>query len=242
MLMVMLSMSVMACADGHLFAPVTDGASIEHIPKNGIHRVRAGETLYSIAWRYGLDFRELATRNKLKNSYHIEVGEIIYLRGTAASHHTAAIQSYQPVNVAVSSQQILSQPDFEMDYEKEPVAQVNDWQWPAHGSVSGAFSATNKGINILGVKGQPIFATAAGKVVYSGDGLRGYGNLIIIKHNSIFLTAYAHNSRNLVTEGQLVKAGQVIAQMGKTGARRVMLHFEIRRSGDPVNPLDYLRS
>jgi lipoprotein NlpD len=95
-------------------------------------------------------------------------------------------------------------------------------------------------MNIVGNAGDPIYAAAGGKVVYSGNGLRGYGNLIIIKHNSQFLTAYAHNQKNLVSEGQQVNAGQVIAEMGKTGSRRIMLHFEIRREGLPVNPADYL--
>ena len=114
------------------------------------------------------------------------------------------------------------------------------WQWPARGTVISQFSSLNKGINIKGERGDPIFATAAGKVVYSGNGLRGYGNLIIIKHNSTFLTAYAHNSRILVKNGAWVSAGQQIAEMGNTGTKQTMLHFEIRRHGQPINPLIYL--
>jgi len=98
----------------------------------------------------------------------------------------------------------------------------------------------NKGIDLAGRKGEPVFAAADGKVVYSGTGLVGYGNLIIIKHNETFLSAYAHNSRLLLSEGDIAKAGQKIAEIGSTGANRDKLHFEIRRDGKPVNPMTYL--
>ena len=122
----------------------------------------------------------------------------------------------------------------------EPAKNVNTWYRPAKGPIIATYSAQNKGLNFGGKLGDPVFATAEGKVVYSGNGLRGYGNLIILKHNSTFLTAYAHNNKILVKEGEWVRAGQIIAEMGRTGTRRVMLHFEIRRSGKPVNPLNYL--
>ena len=118
------------------------------------------------------------------------------------------------------------------------------WQWPAHGKVIKTYSnkgnASNKGIDIAGKRGQSVNAAAAGKVVYCGNGLRGYGRLVIIKHNTAYLSAYAHNDKLLVKEGQMVKAGQKIAQMGSSDARRVQLHFEIRKQGKPVNPLRYL--
>ncbi len=117
------------------------------------------------------------------------------------------------------------------------------WSWPTKGPVIESFSLSgriNKGIDLAGRKGEPVFAAADGKVVYSGTGLVGYGNLIIIKHNETFLSAYAHNSRLLLSEGDIAKAGQKIAEIGSTGANRDKLHFEIRRDGKPVNPMTYL--
>jgi lipoprotein NlpD len=227
-----LSIFLVACSDGEVgYAPVVDATGIETIPANGLHRVHTSETLYSIAWRYGLDYRQLAARNNINPPYHVRVGEKLYLRGGA---HPAIVTAKN----TAPALQLIRQPDFTFD--SEPTAPVRAWQWPAHGRIVGSYSATNKGMNIVGNAGDPIYAAASGKVVYSGNGLRGYGNLIIIKHNSLFLTAYAHNQKNLVSEGQQVTAGQVIAEMGKTGSRRVMLHFEIRREGLPVNPADYL--
>lgn len=114
---------------------------------------------------------------------------------------------------------------------------VTVWRWPTRGTVYGVYSDSNKGINIRGTLGQPIVAAAAGKVVYCGHGLRDYGNLIIIKHNSMFLTAYTYASELYVINGQWVKAGQKIAAMGEKNTHRAILHFEIRRDGEPVNPL-----
>ena len=127
-------------------------------------------------------------------------------------------------------------------YDKsfEPTALVKYWQWPARGRIIGYYSASNKGINIGGHKGDPVYASAFGKVVYAGNGLRGYGNLIIIKHNARYLTAYANNNKLLVDQDAIVKRGQKIAEMGSTGTNRVKLHFEIRQNGSPVNPLSYL--
>jgi len=116
-----------------------------------------------------------------------------------------------------------------------------DWMWPAPGRVLAGFSkATNKGVDILGKVGDPVVASASGRVVYSGTGLRGYGKLIIIKHNETYLSAYAHNSNLLVKEGQSVVRGQKIAEIGNTDSPQVKLHFEIRRLGEPVDPLKFL--
>jgi lipoprotein NlpD len=125
----------------------------------------------------------------------------------------------------------------------EPAVSNISWQWPAKGELVGWFVAddkTSQGINIAGKSGQKVVSAADGVVVYSGAGLIGYGELLIIKHNSEWISAYAHNDRRLVAEGVKVKAGQHIADMGRTGAVRDMLHFEIRRSGKPVDPLLYL--
>jgi lipoprotein NlpD len=216
--------ALLSCSEGgNVYAPVVEASGIEPIPEGGVHHVAPGDTLYSIAWRYGLDYRSLALRNHLSSTDAIHTGQILYLRGRAP--------------LLTKSPRYNKEPGF---LEKEPVTVISHWQWPARGPVINEFSGFNKGINIGGQLGNPVFATAAGKVVYSGDGLRGYGNLIIIKHNSAFLTAYAHNSVVYVREGEWVNAGQKIAAMGKTGTQRVMLHFEIRRNGRPENPRSYL--
>jgi lipoprotein NlpD len=219
------------------YAPVT---SMERVPKGGTHKVVAGETLYSIAWRYGFDYLDLAKRNGLSRPYLVKTGEIIYLSGASS-------------RIVKTRRPILSQPvvpklppvvQNKQLTEKEPTGEVNYWQWPARGGVVGNYSASNKGINIAGKLNDPVYATAAGKVVYCGNGLRDYGNLIIIKHNSKFLTAYAHSNEVFVHEGEWVKSGQVIAMMGNTGRttqlKQAILHFEIRRGGQPVNPMNYL--
>jgi lipoprotein NlpD len=245
--LILLTLFLSACVDDVNYAPVADASGIESMPKNGIHRVHSGETLYSIAWRYGLDYRALARRNHIAAPYHVHTGEILYLRkapttataNTTTTTPTSSNQIQQPTTTTTTMLTTVDTDDY-FETGKEPTATVDFWHWPAVGRVSGGFSQFNKGINISGTTGAPIYAAAAGKVVYSGHGLRGYGNLLIIKHNSTYLTAYAHNQKNLVTEGQWVKMGQIIAEMGNTGASKVMLHFEIRRGGDPVNPLIYL--
>lgn len=120
------------------------------------------------------------------------------------------------------------------------VSSPSMWLWPSSGAIIENFSTNNKGINIAGREGDPVFASAAGTVVYCGNGLRDYGNLIIIKHSGNYLSAYAHNKVILVKQGTKVRAGQQIAKMGNTGTRRTMVHFEIRKDGHPMNPLFYL--
>jgi lipoprotein NlpD len=116
-----------------------------------------------------------------------------------------------------------------------------DWMWPAAGRVLAGFSkGANKGVDILGKVGDPVFASASGRVLYSGSGVRGYGKLVIIKHNDTYLSAYAHNSNLLVKEGQNVVKGQKIAEIGNTDSPQVKLHFEIRRLGEPVDPMKFL--
>ncbi len=230
----MLACSLVACSSEGNYAPVMDIETIEHVPQSGVYRVLPNETLYSIAWRYGLDYRYIANLNHINPPYHIVAGQRIYLTSKSIRIHSAQRPQRAPLSSKVVQH---ATPVF---VEHEANAPVKSWRWPAKGSVTGFYSTLNKGINISGNFGDPIFATASGLVVYSGNGLRGYGNLIIIKHNSNYLSAYAHNSRVLVKEGQWVRSGQEIAEMGNTGTQRVILHFEIRRSGQPVNPLNYL--
>ena len=127
-----------------------------------------------------------------------------------------------------------------LNSDKATDASVADWIWPTSGKLLASFSKNSKGVKISGQAGQPILASAAGEVVYSGHGLRGYGNLIIIKHDNTYLSAYAHNSKLLVKEGEAVVKGQKIAEMGNTDTDTIQLHFEIRKNGKPVDPLEYL--
>lgn len=213
--------------------PVIEVNTGEAIPKSGVHRVLPQETLYSIAWRYGFDYKDLARKNHIQAPFHIKQGQLIYLtRQKPTGKKTTDHPQNHPSTKTAQPAKTLSEP--------EPKARVSEWVWPAHGPIVQSFGTLNKGINIAGAIGDPIFATAKGKVVYSGHGLRGYGNLIIIKHNSTFLTAYAHNSKLFVHEGDWVASGQKIAEMGNTGTQKTMLHFEIRRNGKPANPLIYL--
>ena len=266
---ILMTCCLFACSNNSrpVYAPVSEVSTIDPIPKNGEHRVASHETIYSIAWRYGLDYQAIVKLNHLVPPYALQPEQLIYLKKTASTLKAipqpvpedkdhmhpvivepVSVPAAPPVAVSPSppksSRVVAPTPRVvqrSVPAERgEPTKAVTTWYWPARGTVVGTYSASNKGINIAGRLGDPVFATAAGKVVYSGDGLRGYGNLIIIKHNRTFLTAYAHNSVLLVHDGDWVKAGQRIAEMGNTGTRRVMLHFEIRRSGQPVNPLIYL--
>ncbi len=158
------------------------------------------------------------------------------LKGLADSH-LAATPMVAKVNLAVekSTETVASPSAAEAKSDNGP-----EWIWPTKGKLLEGFSETTKGIDIAGKPGQAVTASAAGKVVYSGAGLRGYGKLIIIKHNNIYLSAYAHNNKILVTEGQTVTKGQKIAEMGNTDTGLVKLHFEIRKNGKPVDPLKHL--
>jgi len=239
-LLLLLMLVILQSACGNevtIYAPVSDAVMIDPIPKSGIHNVQRNETLYSIAWRYGLDPHYLAKRNQLSPPYELHIGQALYLKGRPAKiMPPPSLPS--PVKVTIVRPAIPKTVLVKTSYQ--PRAVVRYWYWPARGPLIRGFSSINKGINIGGHEGDPIFAAAAGKVVYSGDGLRRYGNLIIIEHNDTYMTAYAYNKLTLVKEGQMVKEKQKIAQMGKNGAQQVMLHFEIRKKGKPMNPLAYL--
>ena len=148
----------------------------------------------------------------------------------------------QPTVISILKEKTISSTErFDKSAKKNKKNNTNDaWIWPVKGSILNAFSSAHKGINIAGDLGDPILATAAGKVVYSGDGLRGYGNLIILKHQGAYFSVYAHNQSIFVKEGEWVRQGQKIAAMGNTGTHRVMLHFEIRKNNQAVNPVSLL--
>ena len=214
------------------------------------YTVKAGDSLMSISRKSGVSYSNLIRINHLQKPYGIYTGQRIYLKSNSSSEsladrtpqkvvpvaggntQTTASSTAVPASVAIAPTKVVSG-------KSRSVSGVS-WMWPARGTVIRNFSSTNKGIDIAGSRGQNVNAAASGQVVYSGNALRGYGNLIIINHDNEYLSAYAHNDMLLVKEGQRVKKGQVIAKMGSTDASRVMLHFEIRYRGNSVNPRRYL--
>ena len=214
--------------------------------------VKQGDSLYTIAWEFGLDYREVALWNRLSPPYHVAPGQKIRLGPAKASEHSSGEWSRTVVK-ALANTELRAQPLAEKDQKDSgnsikqhsssaSASRRQVWSWPSAGRVLSEFSPTagNNGIDILGGEGSPVVAAAAGKVVYAGSGLRGYGLLLILKHDEHFLSAYAHNNLLVVDEGDSVRAEQVIAHMGSTGAETVRLHFEIRLDGKPVDPLMYL--
>lgn len=291
----------------------TQAASISSpVRQDSFYVVQRGDTLYSIALKYGVNPQELAEWNNIADPNAIIPGQRINLTQasdgpqptlfavpqqstmpivdptldlTEHAHETAPYNTAAPIDPA--SQKVKTLPKaLKLPYSEQNVAMIqhsenpvvgvvpavtqtpvatgtgtrienapspveqrtdlamptqnSDWIWPANGRLISTFSANSKGLKISGQIGQAVIATAAGEVVYSGDGLRGYGNLIIIKHNDALLSAYAHNSKLLVKEGEAVAQGQVIAEMGDTDTDTPQLHFEIRRHGKPVDPLEFL--
>jgi lipoprotein NlpD len=238
----------------------------------GTYRVQRGDTLYSIAFRNGVDFRELAEWNGIAPPYTIYPGRELRLSPRSATRPPvaavppprpptaqpaaprpapAAPAPSPPSTVAGTPSHVgsptASPPPSGVTPPPPPPpepAAAGDvaWRWPADGQVIGGYVAGDpmkQGIDIAGKSGAPVRAAADGTVVYSGNGLIGYGELIIVKHNASLLSAYGHNRRRLVQEGDRVKSGQTIAEMGSNGARDE-LHFEIRKNGKPSNPLDFL--
>lgn len=228
-----------AVRGAHAQAASPSRAVTEPLPRNAIHVVRAGETLYGISFRYGLRYQDVAAWNGFGNPYVIEIGQRLRLRPDAGTR-AQAFAPPPPARVSPSAPiQHLPAPDI----GSQSIAGGPRWSWPARGQIIGRYvigDQTQQGINIAGSAGQDVVAAADGIVVYSGAGLVGYGELIIIKHSDEWLSAYAHNRRRRVGEGTRVKSGDVIAEMGRTGAIRDMLHFEIRRNGKPVDPLLFL--
>ena len=168
------------------------------------------------------------------------VARLKYPENSSPTMQVPVPASSQAVGMAKNSRiEVAPQPELRKS-DKAVNQSDSEWIWPTTGKLLSSFSKNSKGVKISGHSGQPILASAAGEVVYSGHGLRGYGNLIIIKHNNAFLSAYAHNSKLLVKEGETVIKGQKIAEMGNTDSDIIQLHFEIRKHGKPVDPLEYL--
>jgi lipoprotein NlpD len=199
-----------------------------------VHVVQSGETLYNIAWRYRLDHRDLARWNQLGNPDLIFVGQRIRLAPTPQTAN-------RPAQRASAGSQIPAR--TAPATPPAPVLPPPAWRWPTAGPVVSTFGSSAgiaTGISIGGRAGQAIEAAAAGRIVYAGSGLMGYGQLVIIQHNDTFLSAYGHNQRLLGEQGQSVAAGQRIAEMGLGPQREPRLHFEIRRNGTPIDPLQHL--
>lgn len=198
--------------------------------------VQRGDTLYAIAFRNGVDMRDLARWNGLGPPYTIYPGQRLRLFPAGG---TTAARGTTPGRVPPT----VVKPPAPAAPAATPARSGFAWRWPADGPVIQRFAAgdaTKQGVDIGGSSGQSVRAAADGVVVYSGAGLVGYGELVIIKHSDAWLSAYGHNRKRLVNEGQNVKSGQQIAEMGRSGAAREMLHFEIRHNGKPVDPLAYL--
>lgn len=209
------------------------------------HRVNEGETLYAIAWMYDLNYQVLAQANNIAAPYVIFPGQILSLdTGQVPAAQSARPAATPAVTPAVTQNTPITRNPIGNAQSRAAGTSNNllRWMWPANGRVIGSFSSTTnaKGIDIAGNAGDPVYAAEAGEVVYAGGALLRYGELIIIKHNDQFLSAYAHNDAIHVAEGDRVSRGQQIASLGSTGIDRDMLHFEIRLAGEPVNPVDYL--
>jgi lipoprotein NlpD len=220
-LFIVLSLSLLLAACGS--APSWQDRQTTHI-------VRSGETLFSIAWRYGKDPDELARWNRLGDGSLIHPGQTIRL--------TPPSGSQRPSSRPTASRQPPARPLPTIPSQPSP-----KWAWPTGGRINVQFGAKpgpGTGVLINGKTGQPIVAAASGRVVYAGSGLIGYGQLIILKHNDTYLSAYGYTASLLVKEGQEVKKGQRIATMGEGPERKPRLHFEIRRNGKPVNPRQFL--
>ncbi len=261
----LLAAQLVGCG-GHSVAPVQTYAHYQN-PRGDTHTVNRGDTLYSIAWAYGVDYRELAARNGISEPYTIYPGQRLDVRRSSkrpaargetrsrgAPTRTVTTAPKRSANTTAAPKTVKSSPEVETQKPRSSVkstarkppaptraTKIRHWTWPAKGQIVTDFASSgSKGVDISGRVGQPVVAAADGRVVYAGGGLRGYGELIIVKHNKRYLSAYAHNNRILVKEGDEVKIGQRIAEMGSTGTDSVRLHFEIRRDGKPVNPVRYL--
>ncbi|KAF1056790.1 MAG: Murein hydrolase activator NlpD [Pseudomonas delhiensis] len=251
-----------ACASSHSgSASVVDRSDTTRTPAttSGQYQVRRGDTLFSIAFRYGWDWKALAAHNNIAAPYTIHPGQTIRFGGAQSTSAPSIAKTATPVAPVVvarpTTPPVATPPATAAAGTSVPNSPAGSgvsvpagksaegWIWPTNGTLIGRFASNgslNKGIDIAGQLGQPVLAASSGTVVYAGSGLRGYGELVIIKHSDTYVSAYGHNRRLLVREGQQVKVGQNIAEMGSTGTDRVKLHFEIRRQGKPVDPLQYL--
>jgi len=235
-----------------------DSGNVKQLPgfenagKPGYYTVKPGDTMIRIGLENGQNWRDIVRWNNLENPNIIEVGQVLRVVPPTSENPLVVTRPVSPGSApasstppaqAASAAKPASAPAAASPSPAPAASGDEDiaWIWPAQGTmVAGFDEAKNKGLDISGKAGDAVVASADGRVVYAGAGLRGYGNLVILKHNNTFLTAYAHNQTLLVKEDQNVKKGQKIAEMGNSDADRVKLHFEIRRQGKPVDPAKYL--
>ena len=224
--------------------PVSEQGKLLRQPEAEYRVVQPGDTLYSIAWESGRDYQDIARWNRISPPYLIQAGQKLRLYPPVG---TKKLPPPSPAPVAIPDTRkkpvpAKAPPAITARRAAPATTGQLSWIWPARGVLLDRYSANgpNKGIDIAGSRGQPILAAEAGQVVYQGGGLRGYGQLIIVKHNADFLSAYAHCDKIYVKEGNVIKRGQKIADMGSTGTDRAKLHFEVRYRGAPVDPQDYL--
>ena len=231
--------------DAPAFAPIDSKPlpnlmNSQHAGKPGYYTVKPGDTVMQIGRNTSQNWRDIVKWNNLESANQIEVGQVLRVvpqdsNGAAAKPSVATaptLTPLPPLPPSPASASTSAAPEDDIP-----------WIWPSSGTlISGYDEVKSKGLKIAGKLGDPVYASADGRVVYAGSGLRGYGNLVILKHNETYLTAYAHNQTLLVKEDQAVRKGQRIADMGSSDADKVMLHFEVRRNGKPVDPAKYLPS
>jgi len=220
--------------------------SPEPVNKPGYYTVKQGDTLIKIGLDQGQNWRDIIRWNSIENPNLIEVGQVLRVVPPSSETYTDQV-AVKPIHSPghLSSGQDISASSQTTAVNSSPTVQSSEdslaFIWPSNGSLQSVFDESkNKGIDIAGKLGDEVVASADGRVVYAGSGLRGYGNLIILKHNGNYLTAYAHNQTLLVKEDQSIKKGQKIAEMGNSDSEQIKLHFEIRKQGKPVDPLKLL--
>lgn len=284
--LILLLCSVLTACATHPPAPVVERSSrppAAEIPVDGLYRVKRGDTLYGIAFKYDLDFRDLARWNSIASPYTIYPDQVVRLRrppsASTAGVTTAGVRSPSSRSASTTTTSSAparsgsagssSSPPASSQASRRPAPKPattssppppkpapatasrpaasgqGGWIWPADGRLLRSFKAgdpARNGIDIAATEGAPVRAAGGGEVVYSGNGLIGYGELVIVKHDERMLSAYAHNRRRLVSEGERVSQGQKIAEVGRNGQSESVLHFEIRRDGKPVDPLQFLPS
>lgn len=236
-----LALALSGCAGSGIFAPVKD---ISDLGVNGTYRVQPGDTLSSIARETGVSVDRLIALNGISNPALIRVGQRLRLSDDAsvttamrAGDDAAPAPSAAPVSPSRTAE---VKPADESTITRAADAGKIDMVWPAKGKIIQGFTTQTKGIDIEGTLGEPVVAAAGGDVVFAGNGVRGFGNLVIVDHGDGFITAYAHNEKLMVKKGDKVTKGQQIATLGQSATTSPRLHFEVRRNGTPVNPLSYL--